>query len=175
MLSPILVSPLKPPIPSPNTLLPNPTTPASWPWHSPTLVLRTFTGPRTSPPIDDLQGHPLLHMHLEPWVPPCALFAWSLGALWVLVGSYCCSFYGAANPFSPLGPFSSSSIGDPVLSPMADWEHLSLYLSGTGRAPQETAISDSYQQALLTSLIVSEFDDMIFAYVIDPSKVHYLI
>jgi hypothetical protein len=35
-----------------------------------------------------------------------------------LVGSYCFSSYGAANPFSSLGPFSSSSIGDPVLSPM---------------------------------------------------------
>ena len=32
--------------------------------------------------------------------------------------SYCCSFSGAANPFSSLGTFSSSSIGDPVFSPM---------------------------------------------------------
>jgi hypothetical protein len=34
--------------------------------------------PRTireaSPPIDAWQGHPLLHMQLEPWVPPCVLF-----------------------------------------------------------------------------------------------------
>jgi hypothetical protein len=29
----------------------------------------------------------------------------------VLVSSYCYSSYGAANPFSSLGPFSSSSIG----------------------------------------------------------------
>jgi hypothetical protein len=40
------------------------------------------------------------------------------GSSGVLVGSYCCSFYGAAKPFSSLGPFSSSFIGDPVLSPM---------------------------------------------------------
>jgi hypothetical protein len=41
----------------------------------------------------------------------------SLRALGVLVGSYCCSSYGAANPFSSLGPFSRFSMGDPVLSP----------------------------------------------------------
>jgi hypothetical protein len=54
----------------------------------------------------------------------------------------------AANPFSSLGPFSGSSIGDPVLSPMDDCEHPLLYLSGTGRISQETTISGSCQQAL---------------------------
>jgi hypothetical protein len=34
----------------------------SWPWHSPTLEHRAFTGPRTSPLIDIRLGHPLLHM-----------------------------------------------------------------------------------------------------------------
>jgi hypothetical protein len=56
-------------------------------------------------------------MQLEPWVAPCALFGWwfSPRELWcVLVVSYCCSFYGAANPFSSLGPFSNSFIGDPT-------------------------------------------------------------
>ena len=47
----------------------------------------------------------------------------SLGALGVLVSSYCCSSYGDANPFSSLGPFSSSSTGNPVLSPMDGCEH----------------------------------------------------
>ena len=37
----------------PPALLPNPPTPASWPWHSSVLGHRNFTGPRTSPPIDD--------------------------------------------------------------------------------------------------------------------------
>ena len=37
------------------------------------------------------------------------------GSSGVLVSSYCCSSYGAASSF---GPFSSSSIGDLVLSPM---------------------------------------------------------
>ena len=64
MLSPFLVFPPEIPYPLP-PLLPNPPTPASWPWHSPILGHRTFTGPRASPPIDDLLGHPLLHMQLE--------------------------------------------------------------------------------------------------------------
>ena len=54
---------------------PPPPAPASWPWHSSILGHRTFTGPRPSPPIDDLLGHPLLHMQ-EPWVPPCVFFGW---------------------------------------------------------------------------------------------------
>jgi hypothetical protein len=55
----------------------------------------------------------------------------------------------AVNPFSSLGPFSSSPIGDPVISPMDDYEYQHLHLSGTGRASQKTAISGSFQQALV--------------------------
>jgi hypothetical protein len=55
-------------------LLTNPPTSASLSWHSPTLRHQTFSGPRASPPIHAQQGHPLLHMQLEPWVPPCVLF-----------------------------------------------------------------------------------------------------
>jgi hypothetical protein len=55
---------------------PHPPTPDSPPWHFPTLGHWVFTGQRTSPPIDDQQGHPLLHLWLEPWVPPCVLFGW---------------------------------------------------------------------------------------------------
>ena len=47
------------------------------------------------------------------------------------------------------GPFSNSSTGDPMLSPVVGCEHSPLYLSGTGRASQETAVSDSCQQALV--------------------------
>jgi hypothetical protein len=50
-------------------------------------------------------------------------------------------------PFSSFSPFSNSSIGNPVLSPIVACE-LPLYLPGTGRASQETAISGSCQQAL---------------------------
>ena len=73
----------------------------------------------------------------------------SLGSLGVLVSSYCCSSYRIANPFSSLGTFYSSFIGNPMLNPMDGCEHQHLYLSGTGRASQETAISGSCQQALV--------------------------
>jgi hypothetical protein len=66
----------KPPIPFPLPLLTNPPTSASWSWHSTMLGHWTFTGPRASPPIDGWQVHPLLHMQLEPWVPPCVFFVW---------------------------------------------------------------------------------------------------
>ena len=51
-------------------------TPTSPTWHSPTLEHQASTGPRVSPPIDARHGHPLLHMQLEPWVPPCVHFCW---------------------------------------------------------------------------------------------------
>jgi hypothetical protein len=38
------------------------------------------------------------------------------GALGVLVSSYCCSSYGAANPFNFFSPFSNSSIGESSLN-----------------------------------------------------------
>jgi hypothetical protein len=73
----------------------------------------------------------------------------SLGALRVLIGWSCCSSCGAANPFSSLGPFSSFTIVDLVLSLVVGWEHPPLYLSGTGRVSQERTISGSRQQALV--------------------------
>jgi hypothetical protein len=62
----------------------HPPTPASPPWHSPTLGHQAFTGPRAFLPIDVLQSHPLLHIPLEPWIPPCVHFGWwfSLPELW---------------------------------------------------------------------------------------------
>jgi hypothetical protein len=51
-------------------------TPASPSWHSPTLGHWAFIGPRASPLIDVQPGHPLLHMWIEPWVPPYILFGW---------------------------------------------------------------------------------------------------
>jgi hypothetical protein len=76
MLSPFLISPPKIPYFIPPPPATNPPTPASWPWHSSILRHRAFTGPRASPPIDDPLSHPLLHMQLEPWVPPCIFFGW---------------------------------------------------------------------------------------------------
>jgi hypothetical protein len=51
--------------------------------------------------------------------------------------------HGAANPLSSFSPFFNSSIGDPALRPMVGCEHLPLFLLGSGRAFQETAISGS--------------------------------
>ena len=64
-------------------------------------------------------------------------------ALVILVSSYCCFTYTVADPFSSLCTFSSSSIGVPVFYPIDDCEHPLLYLSGTGIASQEIAISGS--------------------------------
>jgi hypothetical protein len=129
MLSP------KPPILSP-TLLPNPPTPASWPWHSPVLGHMIFAIPSASPPIDDRLGHPPLHMQLE-------------AQLWgVLVSLYCCSPYRIADLFISLGTFSSSFIGGSVFHPIDDCEHPLLYLPGIGISSQERAMSGSCQQNL---------------------------
>jgi hypothetical protein len=55
---------------------PQPTHSHSWSWDSTILGHRTFTGIMASPPIDDWIGHPLLHIQLEPQVPPCIFFDW---------------------------------------------------------------------------------------------------
>jgi hypothetical protein len=78
-------------------LLPYPSTPTSWPWHSPVLGHIRFARPRASSPSVGRLGHLLLHMQLE------------TRALGVLVSSYCCSSYRVADPFSSLGTFSSSN------------------------------------------------------------------
>ena len=54
-----------------------------------------------------------------------------------------------------LGYFSSCFIGDLVLCPMDELEHPLLYLSGTGRASQGTAISGCCQQALVGICLVT--------------------
>ena len=55
---------------------------------------------------------------------------------------------GLRTPSAPWS-FSSSFPGDLVLHPMVGCEYPFLYLSGTGRAFQETAISGSCEQALI--------------------------
>jgi hypothetical protein len=53
-----------------------------------------------------------------------------------------------ADPFSSLGTFSSSSIGGPIIHPIADCEHPLLCLLGPSIVSQETVISGSFQQDL---------------------------
>ena len=57
-------------------VFPHSPTPISSPLHSLTLGHPAVTGSRAVSPIDAQQTHPLLHMQLEPWVPPCGLLGW---------------------------------------------------------------------------------------------------
>ena len=134
-------------------LLTNTPTPAPLSWHSPKLTHRVFTGPRASAPIDARQCHALLHTQLEPWVFPFVLFGWQFSP-WKIGGGdleACCCFssYEVANPFSSFSPFLKSSVVVSMLSTMVGCEHLPLYLSGSNRASQVTAISGSCQQTIL--------------------------
>ena len=67
----------------------HPSTPASLLWHSPSLGHWDFTRPKASSLTDARQGHPLLHMRVEPWVPPRILFSslfssWELWGIWLV-------------------------------------------------------------------------------------------
>jgi hypothetical protein len=128
-------SPITPPPPR-QTLLPNPPTPASWPWHFPVLGHIIFARPRSFPPNDGRLGHLLLHMQLE------------TRAQGVVVSSHCYSSFRVTDTFSSLGTFSSSSIGGSVFHLIDDCELPLLYLPDTGIASQEEAISGSFQQNL---------------------------
>jgi hypothetical protein len=117
-----------------------------------------FTGPRASPPL--MSNKAILYY----------ICSWSEGSLHDplvgglvlgssvgregLIGWYYCSSYGVANPLSSFSLFSNSCIrdpiGDPMLSPMVGWKIPSLYLSGSGRRSQVTAISGSCQHVLLS-------------------------
>jgi hypothetical protein len=72
-----------------------------------------------------------------------------IGALGILVSSYCCSTYRVEDPFSTLGAFSSFSIGGPVFHHIDDCEHPLLYLPGTGIASYETAITGPFSKIFL--------------------------
>ena len=154
MLSPFLVSPPKIPYPISLPLLNNPPTP-SLSWHPPTLGHPAFSGPRASPPMDAQQGYPLLRMQLESWVPPCVLF-WRWLSLWEL-WEYC-MVHIVVPPMGPQVP-SAPSVPSPTppsrptptpqLSRMVGCKLPPLYLSGSGRASQGTAISGFCHQILV--------------------------
>jgi hypothetical protein len=93
-----------------------PPTHTSLSWHSPTLEHQAFTGPRASPPIDVCQGHPLLHMQLEPYVTRYVIFDWwfSTWKLWrIWLADTVVPLYGIANSFSSFSPSSNSTVEDP--------------------------------------------------------------
>ena len=157
MFFPFQVSTQKPLIPSPLLLhlwgcsLTQLPTPVFLPWHSPILGHPTPSGSRTSPPTDVQQGPPLVNMFPEPWVSPCLHFGgWyspqKLQEVW-LVDTVALSM-GLQTPSASSVPSPTPPLGKPTLSPMVRCEHPSLYLSGSGQASQETAISGFHEQAL---------------------------
>jgi hypothetical protein len=122
----------KSPIPTPT---PYPPTPTFWPWHSPVLGHIKFASPMS-----------LFFQWWPSWPtrPSFDTYAARDKSSGVLVSSYWCSTYRVADPFSSLVTFSSSSIGGPVIHPIADCEHPLLCLLGTSIASQETAISAKF-------------------------------
>jgi hypothetical protein len=100
--------PKSPPYPLP---LPYPPTPTFWPWRSPVLRHIEFASP---------MGR---SFHWRPTRPSFDTYAARVKSSRVLISSFCCSTYRVAVLFSCLGTFSSSSIGGPVIHPIADCEH----------------------------------------------------
>jgi hypothetical protein len=115
MLSPFLIPlpPKSPYLPSPASMMacPHPPTHPLPSWYSPTLGHQAFTVPRASSPIDAWRGHPLLHVWLEPWVPPCVLFGW-----WELWGVWLVDIVVLSMGFWPPSAPSVLSLTRPFLS-----------------------------------------------------------
>jgi hypothetical protein len=114
--------------------LSHPLSPCSptYPLYFPVLAF-PYTGASSLPKTKVPSSHSLLFNKLSsatyavgatgPSMCTLWLVIWSLEVLGVLVGSYCCSSYGAVSSvsnFSSFSPFSSSFTGDLVLSLMID-------------------------------------------------------
>jgi hypothetical protein len=127
------------PIPTPP--IPYPPTPPFWPWRSPVLGHIQFASPMG------------LSLQWWPTRPSFDTYAAKDKSSRVLVSSYCCSTYRVAVPYSSLGTFSSSSIGGPVIHPIADCEHPLLCLLGPGIVSQETTISGSFRGSCTIEVI----------------------
>jgi hypothetical protein len=147
MFSPFQISPLEtlyPPPPDSMRVLPHPPTPIFTPWHSPTLGHRTPTGPRVFPSLMSNeailchiggQSHGSLHVYFLVGGPGPRSSGRS-GCLTLLLPPWSCKppqLLQSLLQFLHRGPHAL---------------HLPLYLSGSGRASQETALSGSLQQAL---------------------------
>jgi hypothetical protein len=157
-------TPQKLPIPSPFLLLlwgcapTEPHTPVSSPSHSSTLGHRAFT-------------EPLLPLLPEKAIL-CYICGWSHGSLHVysLVGGlvpgssgglvgWCCSSYGVVNSFSSFSPFSNSSIGGPVLSPMVGCDHRLCTCQAVAEPLRRQLYKAPVGTHFLASTIVSAFGD----------------
>jgi hypothetical protein len=150
MLSLFLVSPLETPYP----ILPSPAS------------MRVFHHPPTHPLPPPHPGIPL-HWGIEPdKAILCYICSWSHGSLHMYslvgglvprssgvgVGGWMVDIVlpmGLQTPSAPSVFSLNSFIWDPVLSPMVGCQQPRLYLSGSVRASQETALSGSCQEALV--------------------------
>jgi hypothetical protein len=74
-----------------------------------------------------------------------------------------------------LGTFCSSSIGGPVIHPIADCEHPLMCLLVPGIVSQETAISGSFQQNLASVCNPLFFTSLLYPPVFLPSSLFFLL
>jgi hypothetical protein len=110
---------------------------------------RAFMGPRTSSPIEVQQDHPLLHIWLKQWVPPCVLLGWWLRPweLWLVDSVVLSNFF----------------IGDLVICSMVGCEHLCLCIYKDLAEPLKTQLYQApVSMHFLAYTIVSEFEDCIW-------------
>jgi hypothetical protein len=149
---------------SPSPLLTNPPTPASLSWPSPTLEHGAFTRPKASTLIVVPQGHPLLHMWLEPWVPPCILFGWLFSPWKLWAAGAGCAWLKIV---LPMGLQTPSAISVPSLTPplgtqsLFQWLAASICLCALAEPLRRQLYQAPISKHLLASTIVSGFGNCI--------------
>jgi hypothetical protein len=158
------VSPLGTPIPYPFPCLSVGAFPLTHPLLSSYLTL-PYTGLSNTLRPKGLSSHwwpptrPSFATYAARAMGPFMCILWlvvqSLETLEALASWHCCYPNRAANTLSSFSPFIKSSIGHPALSPMVGCEYPPLYLTGSDRSSQETAISGSCQLAFLFCFVFS--------------------
>ena len=109
---------------------------------------QTSPKPRASPSVAVRQGHPLLHLHLEPSISPGILLGWWC-SLWenCVVRPVCTVFPMELQ--TPSSPSSSSPIRFSELSLMVGSKHPHLHLSVAGQtSPVNTSLGSCQQVPL---------------------------
>jgi hypothetical protein len=119
--------------------------------HPPNLEHPTSLGPRASPLVAIRQGHPLLHLYLEPWIPPDTLLGWwsRLWENWVVMPANTVLPMGLQFPLCSSSPSASTSTMFPELSLMVGSKHPHLHWSVSGQTYPGTTTLGSCPQAPL--------------------------
>ena len=135
------------PVPLPRNHLFHPTSPCLYeggppPIHQFLITTLTFlyTGASCFLSFDAQQGHPLLHIQLEPWVTSWILFGWCSGRFGWLIFLF---FLGVCKSLQLLQSFLNSSTGGGLSSMLAHE-----LLSESGWAYQEIILSGSSQEGI---------------------------